>query len=49
MSEELTTIAWHSKRCWNFCMSEDEKKYNQFLASNAFDVYNLRVLEHFSN
>ena len=20
------TIAWHPKRCWNFCMTEDEKK-----------------------
>ena len=19
-------IAWHPKKCWNFCMSEDEKK-----------------------
>ena len=26
MSEELMPIAWHSKRRWNFCMSEDEKK-----------------------
>ena len=25
-SEELMPIAWHPKRSWNFCMSEDEKK-----------------------
>ena len=22
-------IAWHPKRWWNFCMSEDEKKRNR--------------------
>ena len=26
ISEELMPIAWHPKRFWNFCMSEDEKK-----------------------
>ena len=26
MNEELMPIAWHPKRWWNFCMSEDEKK-----------------------
>ena len=26
ISEELMPIAWNSKRWWNFCMSEDEKK-----------------------
>ena len=26
ISEELMPIAWHPKRRWNFCMSEDEKK-----------------------
>ena len=26
ISEELMPIAWHPKRWWNFCMSEDEKK-----------------------
>ena len=26
VSEELIPIAWHPKRWWNFCMSEDEKK-----------------------
>ena len=26
ISEELMLIAWHPKRWWNFCMSEDEKK-----------------------
>ena len=26
VSEELMPIAWHPKRWWNFCISEDEKK-----------------------
>ena len=26
ISEESIPIVWHSKRWWNFCMSEDEKK-----------------------
>ena len=26
ISEELMLIAWHPKRWWNFCVSEDEKK-----------------------
>ena len=26
ISEELMSIAWHPKRCWNFWISEDEKK-----------------------
>ena len=33
---------------WNFCVAEvKEKKYYRFLLSNAFSVYNLRVIEHF--
>ena len=26
VSEELMPIAWHPKRWWKFCMSEEEKK-----------------------
>ena len=26
ISEELMSIAWHPKRWYNFCVSEDEKK-----------------------
>ena len=26
LNEELMEIVWHSKRCWNFSMSEDKKK-----------------------
>ena len=26
ISEELMPLAWHPKRWWNFCMSENEKK-----------------------
>ena len=25
ISQELMPLAWHPKRWWNFCMSEDEK------------------------
>ena len=28
VSEELMPIAWHPKRWWNFCISEDKKKEN---------------------
>ena len=41
-------IAWFPKRSWNFCMSEDEKKIEQILLSNAFNVYNLRVKGYFT-
>ena len=41
MREELMPIAWHSRKWWNFYMSEDEeiKKQNQFLLSNAFNAH----------
>ena len=26
ISEELMPLAWHPRRWWNFCMSENEKK-----------------------
>ena len=26
ISEEFMPVAWHPKRRWNVCMSEDEKK-----------------------
>ena len=26
INEELMLVAWHPKRWWNFCMTEDEKK-----------------------
>ena len=26
ISEELVPIAWHPKRWWDFCMTEDQKK-----------------------
>ena len=26
LNEELMLAAWHPRRWWNFCMSEDEKK-----------------------
>ena len=41
VSEELMPIARHPKRWWNFCMSEDE---NQFLLSNAFNIYSIEEL-----
>ena len=50
ISEELISIAWHPKRWCNFCMPEDvkKKKYNRFLLSDSFNLYNLKVLEHFA-
>ena len=49
ISEELMPIAWHPKGWWNFWISEDEKKkFNQFLLSNGFNVYDLKVLEQFT-
>ena len=49
ISEELMPMAWHPKSWWNFWMSEmRKKKKNQFLPSNAFNVYNLRILEYFA-
>ena len=26
ISEKLIAIAWHPNRCWNWCMSENEKE-----------------------
>ena len=39
-------IAWHSKRWWNFCMSENEKKdiepiFAEALQNCASVVYNI--------
>ena len=43
------SIAWHPKRMWSFRMSQDEKKeIGSILQSNAFNVYNMKVLEHFT-
>ena len=38
MSEELMPIAWHPKRWWDFCMSEDDKKEIQLVISSNFDT-----------
>ena len=24
-------VAWHPKRCWNFCVSEDERKEKELI------------------
>ena len=46
--EQLMPVAWHPENQWNFCRSKDEKKkQNRFLLSNAFNVFNFRVLEHY--
>ena len=50
ISKAMMPIAWHPKRWWNSCISEDEKKKKRNrtdLLSNAFNVYNLRVLANF--
>ena len=38
-------IAWHPKKVLD--ARRREKRQNQFLPSIAFDVCNLRLLEHF--
>ena len=41
LKEKLMPLAWHPKRLWDWCVSEDEKKkVNRFLLSNAFNVCN---------
>ena len=47
---ELMLIAWHPKRWWNFCMSEDKKEKRKkmitdFYLSNAFNVYSVYSME----
>ena len=47
ISEELMPVAWYHNRWWNLCVPE-EKKQNQFLLSNDFNLYNLRAFcDHF--
>ena len=29
LNEELMSVAWHSSRWWDWCVSEDEKKRNR--------------------
>ena len=46
-------IAWHPKRWWNFCMSEDEKKeIKQIFTNKCFQctsaVYNMEVSVNFT-
>ena len=31
LNEELMPIAWHPRRWWNFCLSEDEKKETELI------------------
>ena len=45
-------VAWHLKRWWDWCMSEDEKKeinlmFIEELQKCASVIYNIRVLKHF--
>ena len=45
ISEELIAIAWHPNRWWDRRLPEDEiKEIDRLLLSNAFNVYNMRVL-----
>ena len=42
-------IAWHPKRWWNFCVSENEKKeIEPILLSNVFNLYNMEVSKNFA-
>ena len=47
-------IAWHPKRCWNFCLSEDEKKEIDRISIEELYkcksvVCNLGILKHFAS
>ena len=40
INEELMLVAWHPKRWWNFCMSEDEKKQIEpIFLRNTFSLH----------
>ena len=45
MSEKLMPIAWHPKRMWNFCMSENKKKD---FGIKCFKIYIRKYLKQFS-
>ena len=48
VSKELMPLAWNSKRWWNFVCQRMRKNHeNQFLLSNAFNVYNMEMLYGF--
>ena len=54
ISEELMPIAWHPKRWYNFCISEDEKKeidpiFIEELWKCVLVVCNIGVLKHFAH
>ena len=45
LNEELMSVAWHSNRWWDWCMSEDEKKE----INRGLVIYKLGVLKHFAS
>ena len=52
INEELMPIAWHPKRWYKFCVSEDKKKeieqiFTKTLQKCASVVYNMEVLKPF--
>ena len=51
ISKELMPIAWHRKRWWNFCISEDEKKGEPIFTEGLLEctsiVCNMGVLKDF--
>ena len=52
LNKELMLVAWHPRRWWNFCMSDEEKiEVQLILLNNAFSasfVYDMEVLEYFA-
>ena len=47
-------VAWHPKRWWDRCVSEDEKKeidprFIEELRKCVLVVYNMGVLKHFAS
>ena len=46
ISEELIPIAWHPKRWWNFCMSEDvEKETEPIFTEQCIQYESIRTLD----
>ena len=48
-NKELMLVTWYPKRCWNFCLLEDEKKETEpIFLSNYLNVYSMKVLGYFA-
>ena len=52
LNEELMPVAWHPNGCWDWCISEDEKKNRSNVFWRVIEcasvVYKVVVLKHFA-